>query len=254
MRDLRDNEIKQKVRETYGKIATGDASGCGCDCYPSALGYAEADIRDVPVGAATTLGSGNPLSVAVLRLGETVLDLGSGIGLDCFIAAKQVGETGRVIGVDMTPEMVNKARKNAETGGYTNVEFHFGEIEHLPVADASVDVIVSNCVINLSRDKLGVYRDAYRPLRAGGRLAISDVVATAELPEDARNDLALYTACISGAATVAELRRILREVGFERIRIRPNDENRKIIDQWLPGRSLADYVISASIEAVKPGD
>ena len=254
MPQARDDEIRQKVRETYGKIAAGDAAGCGCSCDPSALGYSQSDLRDVPEAAEMTLGSGNPLASAALQPGETVLDLGSGAGLDCFIAAKQVGADGRVIGVDMTPEMVSKAGDNAEKGGYANVEFRLGEIEHLPVADASVDVIVSNCVINLSPDKPTVYRDAFRALRPGGRLAISDVVATAELPAELRGDLARYAACVSGAATIGELHRILSKTGFEKINIQPKDESREVIREWAPGRKLEDYIVSAAIEAVKPRD
>lgn len=254
MQQARDDEIRQTVRETYGKIAAGAAAGCGCGCNPSTLGYSQADLRDVPEGAETTLGSGNPLASAALQPGETVLDLGSGAGLDCFIAAKRVGEDGRVIGVDMTPEMVSKARDNAEEGGYANVEFRLGEIEHLPVADASVDVIVSNCVINLSPDKPAVYRDAFRALRPGGRLAISDVVATAELPAEGRDDLAQYAACVSGAATMGELRRILSETGFENVNIQSKDDSRDVIREWVPGRKLEDYIVSAAIEAVKPRD
>jgi SAM-dependent methyltransferase len=252
MQDLRDEEIRQAVRETYGRIAKSAAAGCGCSCSPAALGYAEAELDELPEGAEMALGSGNPLAIAALKPGETVLDLGSGGGIDCFLAARQVGESGRVIGVDMTPEMVGKARANAAKGGTTNVEFRLGEIEHLPVADASVDVVLSNCVINLSPDKPAVYREAYRGLKPGGRLAISDVAATAELPEEARNDLARYAACVSGAASLSELERILSQAGFEKIRIRPQAGVRELLREWLPGRDIEDYVVAATIEAVKP--
>jgi ubiquinone/menaquinone biosynthesis C-methylase UbiE len=204
------------------------------------------------VGSDLGLGCGNPHAIAALRPGETVLDLGSGAGFDSFLAARQVGKTGRVIGVDMTPEMVAKARELAGTDEYSNVEFRLGEIENLPVADSSVDVIMSNCVINLSPDKRRVFREAFRVLRPGGRLAISDVIATAPLPEAVRNDLALHSSCIGGAVTIAELETILRESGFHNIRIHPKDESREFIRQWAPGRTIEDYVASAIIEAVKP--
>lgn len=253
MQQVRKDEIKQVVRETYGKIATG-GDGCGCSCTPSAQSYSETELRGVPEGANMSLGSGNPLAIADLQPGETVLDLGSGGGFDCFIAANKIGETGRVIGVDMTPEMVSKARHNAERGGFTNVEFRLGEIEHLPTGDESVDVILSNCVINLSPDKPSVYRDAYRVLKPGGRLAISDVVATVELPDEVRGDLARHAACISGATSVTELQRLLGEAGFEKIRVQPKDKNHELIREWAPDRKVEDYVVSATIEAVKPDE
>lgn len=181
------------------------------------------------MGSDLGLGCGNPHAIAALRPGETVLDLGSGAGFDSFLAAKQVGKTGRVIGVDMTPEMVAKARKLARTDEYSNVEFRLGEIENLPLADSSVDVIMSNCVINLSPDKRRVFREAFRVLKPGGRLAISDVIATAPLPEPVRNDLALYSSCIGGAATIAELGTMLKESGFQNIRIQPKDESREFV-------------------------
>jgi len=198
------------------------------------------------------LGCGNPQAIAALEPGETVLDLGSGGGFDCFLAVRQVGETGRVIGVDMTPEMIRKARANAAKSGFQNVEFRLGEIEHLPVADRSVDVILSNCVINLSPDKAAVFQEAFRVLKPGGRLAIADIVATAALPEDIRNDLALRVGCVGGAAAVDEIETFLREAGFREIRIQPKDESRELIREWAPGRQVEDYVISATIEAVKP--
>jgi SAM-dependent methyltransferase len=200
------------------------------------------------------LGSGNPVALASLKPGETVVDLGAGGGFDCFLAAKKVGETGKVIGVDMTPDMVSKARQNAEKVGVPNVEFRLGEIENLPVADHSADVILSNCVINLSPDKLEVYRDAYRVLKPGGRLAISDVVATAELPEEVRGDLQLVAACVGGAATIDETGALLKEAGFQEININPNDTGREILREWDPDQSAnaGDYVAAAYIEAVKP--
>jgi ubiquinone/menaquinone biosynthesis C-methylase UbiE len=187
-----------------------------------------------------------------LQGGETVLDLGSGAGFDCFLAAQAVGASGRVIGVDMTPEMLRKARENAAKGGFTNVEFRLGEIEHLPVADQTVDVIISNCVINLSPEKVQVFRDAFRVLKPGGRLAISDVVTTAAFPEAVQNDLALRACCVAGASLIDEVEHMLAAVGFTDIRIQPKDESKSFIRDWVPGSKLEDYLVSAIIEAVKP--
>tara|TARA_B100000315_G_scaffold9681_1_gene9468 strand:- start:804 stop:1610 length:807 start_codon:yes stop_codon:yes gene_type:complete len=259
-------EIRKVVREDYGEIARSGASGCGCapaECgsggaavsagdVSERLGYSKEDMAGVPEGSNLGLGCGNPQAIAQLRKGETVLDLGSGGGFDCFLAANQVGAAGHVIGVDMTPDMVSRARLNAEKGGYANVEIRLGEIENLPLADASVDVILSNCVINLSTDKPAVYREAYRVLRPGGRLAISDVVATAPLPDHIRKDLVMYSGCVAGAATLEELEGILAELGFRNIRLEPKDESRDIVREWVPGSSIEDYVVSANIEAEKP--
>jgi ubiquinone/menaquinone biosynthesis C-methylase UbiE len=198
------------------------------------------------------LGCGNPQAIANLKPGETVLDLGSGGGFDCFLAARQVGEAGRVIGVDMTPEMVSKARRNAEKSGYQNVEFRLGEIESLPAANDTADVIISNCVINLSPDKPRVFAEAYRVLKPGGRLAVSDVVAFAELPEDLRQDMALYTGCMAGASPVSEVEAMLHSTGFEQVRVAPKDESKSFIRDWAPGMPVTDYVVSSTIEAVKP--
>lgn len=198
------------------------------------------------------LGCGNPQAIAGLKVGETVVDLGSGGGFDCFLAAAKVGETGRVIGVDMTPEMVNKARENARQGDYSNVEFRLGEIEHLPIADDSADVIISNCVINLSPEKQKVFREAYRILKPGGRLAISDVVATAILPPELKNDLDLLSRCVSGAAAPEEIVKMLQTAGFRDIRIQTQEKSREFIKQWIPGTNVQDYVVSATIEAGKP--
>lgn len=200
------------------------------------------------------LGCGNPVAFASLKPGETVVDLGSGGGFDCFLSAKEVGKTGRVIGVDMTPEMISKARRNAEAAEASNVEFRLGEIEHLPVADNSADIVMSNCVINLSPDKQSVYRDAFRVLKPGGRLSISDVLATAPLPEKIRNDLSLVGACVGGSATIGDTEEMLEQAGFTDIRITPKDYSRDLIRQWDPAKSqhALDYVVSAYIEAVKP--
>lgn len=257
--------IRTAVRATYSQIAVSDGGGC---CVPSDAsccgpqtpvqvdssqwGYSDADLVAVPSGADLGLGCGNPGAIAAMQPGETVLDLGSGAGFDAFLSARAVGAEGRVIGVDMTPEMVSKARANAESGEYANVDFRLGEIEHLPVADATVDVIISNCVINLSPDKAAVFRDAYRVLKPGGRLAISDVVASAELPDDVAGDMALYSGCMAGASLIADLHDMMAAAGFEDIRIAPKDESKDFIEQWAPGRSITDYVVSATIEAVKP--
>jgi SAM-dependent methyltransferase len=260
------NDLREAVRENYAQIAQGaGAVGCASSscCSPSgtlpnanevarAIGYSDAELAAVPEGANLGLGCGNPQAIATLRPGETVLDLGSGAGFDCFLAARQVGPGGQVIGVDMTPEMIRRARDNAVKAGFANVEFRLGEIEHLPVADASVDVILSNCVINLSPEKHQVFREAFRVLRPGGRLAVSDVVASAELPAALRRDLTLYAGCVAGAEHIDALEAMLREAGFSDVRIQPKDESRDFIRDWAPGRSVEDYVVSASIEAVKP--
>jgi arsenite methyltransferase len=284
MKTREKEEIRQAVRENYGKVAraashaseTSSALSCcsradlcaggskevPCCGSPQvtleqmsvAMGYSNSDLADAPEGANMGLGCGNPLALASLKPGEVVLDLGSGGGFDCFSAAKQVGETGMVIGVDMTPEMISKARKNAEEMGTNNVEFRLGEIEQIPAGDNSIDVIMSNCVINLSPDKAAVYREAFRVLKPGGRLGISDILATAALPKKVQEDLTLVAACIGGAATIEETKRMLEEAGFENIVIKPNEESRELIPQWDLGRgeNAAEYVLSAYIEATKP--
>jgi len=267
METIEKDEIRQAVRESYGKVAkavvgsieaspatsccgpsdisveTTPASSCcvGSDVtteqISSIMGYTEEDINSIPEGANMGLGCGNPVALASLKSGETVVDLGSGGGFDCFLAAREVGETGRVIGVDMTSEMVTKARKNAEKAGATNVEFRLGEIEHLPVADNSADIIMSNCVINLSPDKQSVYREAYRVLKPGGRLSISDILATAPLPEEVQKDMALVAACVGGASTIDETEALLRSAGFQDIKIKPKDNSRELISKWNPDKS-----------------
>jgi len=250
------------VRQTYDTIATADATGCGCGCGPDGsastavvastrMGYSQEELDVLPPGSDLGLGCGNPQTIAGLQPGETVLDLGSGAGIDCFLAARQVTETGRVIGVDMTASMVAKARENVTKVDADNVEFRLGEIEHLPVADSSVDVIISNCVINLSPDKPAVYREAFRVLKPGGRLAISDVVALTELPTDVKSDMELLGSCVSGAAMIPELEDMLSEIGFDGIEIETAGESREFIREWAPGSNMEDFVVSATIEATK---
>jgi len=265
--ELDPDNVRDVVRDHYAAVANlGATTGCGCGttsccsdgttrsikAVSSQLGYAASELDRVPEGSNLGLGCGNPQAIASLQSGDSVVDLGSGAGFDCFLAAQQVGEIGHVVGVDMTPEMIARARDNAARSGYTNVEFRLGTIEHLPVADGFADVIISNCVINLSPDKPQVFREAFRALKAGGRLAIADVVATADLPEDARNDPALLSGCIGGAALISDLEEMLRNAGFLGIRIRPKDESREFIRDWSPGSVATDYVVSATIEAVKP--
>jgi arsenite methyltransferase len=251
------NSVRDVVRETYGKVAAGQQNGCCAKDRPTAtpavqLGYSQEEIAALPEGADLGLGCGNPQAIASLRAGETVLDLGSGAGFDCFLASRSVGPAGRVIGVDMTPEMLAKARANAAKTNSTNVEFRLGQIESLPLANNSVDAIISNCVINLSPDKPQVFREAFRVLKPGGRLAVADIVRTAELPHELASDLAALCGCVAGAASIDELEIMLRDAGFQNIRIRPKDASRDFIRSWTPGRNTSEYVVSATIEAVKP--
>ena len=292
MATMEKEKIRQTVRDAYGKIARANdaeleknqdsaccspgltigespadvaqeaasmASCCGPDDVSvermlNYMGYSKEEIESAPEGANMGLGCGNPVALATLKPGETVVDLGSGGGFDCFLSAREVGDTGHVIGVDMTPDMISKARANAEKVGTANVEFRLGEIEHLPIADNSADIIMSNCVINLSPDKLSVYKDAYRVLKPGGRLAISDIVATAKLPQKIQEDLALVAACVGGAATIDDTKEMLSDAGFGDIRIEPNDKSRELIREWDPNTSenAGDYIVSAYIEGVKP--
>lgn len=261
--NIEKDKLRELVRKNYAEIAKGNVSSCCCTpggggscCSPGAasldLGYSPVDLDSVPEESNLGLGCGNPRAIASLKKGEVVLDLGSGAGFDCFLAAEAVGDTGRVIGVDMTPEMINKARQNAATSGIGHVEFRLGEIENLPVADQQVDVIISNCVINLSPEKRRVFQEAFRVLKNGGRLAISDVVATAPLPESIREDLKLYSGCIAGAELITDIEQMLQEAGFTDIKIEPVDESRIFIRDWAPGTASEDYVVSAAIQAIKP--
>ena len=262
---MEDADIKTLVRERYGSIAATNLTDCcapaaSC-CAPTtprdaakarAMGYSEADLTAIPDGANLGLGCGNPQAIAALQPGETVIDLGSGAGFDSFLAARQVGPSGHVIGVDMTYEMLAKARGNAARIGVTNVEFRLGQLEHLPVADNTADVILSNCVINLVPDKPQVFREAFRVLKPGGRLAISDVVNTAPLPADLRGDSELICGCVVGAAPAPQLETWLAAAGFERITVTAKPESRDLIATWAPGRQVENFVVSAFIEAIKP--
>jgi len=250
MIDLKNEEVRNAVRDRYSLIAKDEGACCspngGSSCCGSpaaatleqasqVLGYGIQELKSLPDGANLGLGCGNPQAIADLKAGETVVDLGSGGGIDCFLAAQSVGSSGRVIGVDMTPDMVSRARKTAAQAGYSNVDFRLGEIEHLPVADGTVDVILSNCVINLSPDKPQVFREAFRVLRTGGR-----------------QDLDLHSKCIVGSTPLADLEGILRSAGFNQIKIQPKAESRSFVKEWAPGTGIEDYILSATIEAVKP--
>ena len=261
-------EQRAAVRDRYADAATGSTGCCGDEadsgscCGDAAatdpdasardVGYAEEDVDAVEPGANLGLGCGNPTAIAALEEGEDVLDLGSGGGFDCFLAGREVGPSGRVVGVDMTPEMVEKARENAVDNDAANVEFRLGEIEHLPVADESVDVILSNCVVNLSPDKPQVLREAHRALRPGGRLAISDVVATAEIPAAHRGDPDSLAACVAGASPVADLEAMLADAGFVEVSVERDDGEPFGGDHDY--EELTDYLAAATIEATKPAE
>jgi len=264
MNNVKNDKIRQQVRETYANVAksTTEKFSCGPSCcgskdvspqtISSQLGYSDNEMASVPEGADMGLGCGNPQAIANLKPGETVLDLGSGGGFDCFIAARQVGKNGFSIGVDMTPDMISKSRKNASECGYDNVVFRLGEIEYLPIADKTVDVIMSNCVINLSPDKQQVFNDCYRVLRAGGRLAISDIIAIAEIPSKIKEDMAVYSGCVAGASKVEDLKEMLIQAGFSKVSIEIKEESKEFIKEWFPGSGAEKYVVSAIIEAEKP--
>jgi len=225
---LKDDEVKRVVKERYGRVAR-EAGSCCCSstCCGTAkpqeigrkIGYSEEELEAAPAGSNLGLGCGNPIALASIREGETVLDLGSGAGFDCFLAAERVGPKGKVIGVDMTSEMVERARANAVASGYENVEFRLGEIERLPVDDESVDLVISNCVINLVPDKKEAFKEAYRVLRPGGRLMVSDIVLLGELPEFIRESVEAYVGCVSGAAAKDEYLASMRSAGFEGVRV-----------------------------------
>ena len=261
-----DAQIKEMVRARYGGIAA-QASEASC-CAPAAasccgpatashgkarrMGYSEAELAAVPEGANLGLGCGNHQAIAAMQLGEVIVDLGSGAGFDCFLAARQVGDAGRVIGVDMTHEMLNKARDNAASIGAHNVEFRLGELEHLPIADNTADVVISNCVINLVPDKQQVFREAFRVLKPGGRLAVSDVINIAPLPAELRADPALLCGCVAGAAPAERIEAWLSKAGFVEVRVMPNFEGREMVEGWASGRGIENYIAPAMVEARKP--
>jgi|BarGraIncu01121A_1022015.scaffolds.fasta_scaffold14632_2 arsenite methyltransferase len=282
---MEEDNIKRVVRDAYGKVAKSErdpltlipsSSCCDSACCGSAdrayelskaVGYGDKELRSVPGGANLGLGCGNPTALATLKEGETVLDLGSGAGFDCFLAANVVGEGGRVIGVDMTPEMIDKARSNARSGGYTNVEFRLGELEHLPAADNSVDVVISNCVINLTPDKEAVFNEAFRVLKPGGRIAVSDIVVLKELPDAVQQSVAAYVGCLSGAILKDAYLQAIRDAGFEGVRVddetlfsiecMANDPSAQAIGQSLEFtseelRDVADAVRSIKVVGTKP--
>lgn len=214
---MKEEEIKKIVREGYAKIARGEIPCCGY-VDGEEKGYTKEESASTP-GEAVSLGCGNPVAIASLREGETVVDLGSGAGLDCFLAARKVGEKGKVIGVDMTPEMIEKAWENCRKGGFKNVEFKLGEIENLPIADNSVDVVISNCVINLSPDKGRVFKEAFRVLKPGGRLIVSDIVLLEDILESLKWDIEAYIGCVAGAVKKEEYLALIRDAGFKEVKV-----------------------------------
>ena len=281
------DKVHEQVREGYGRIARGDAGGCcgsgggggggGC-CGPAvlgpdelaqAIGYAAPELAAAPEGANMGLSCGNPTALASLKPGEVVLDLGSGGGFDCFIAGPKVGRAGRVIGVDMTPDMLAKARRNLASyrsqSGLDNVEFRLGEIEHLPVSDSSVDVVISNCVLNLSPDKPRVWKEIARVLKPGGRIAVSDLALVRELPGAIRQDVEALVGCIAGAVLVEETRQMMRDAGLAEIVLTPKNQYidsmtdfedplyARIAQALPPGAKMSDYITSLDIAARKAG-
>jgi arsenite methyltransferase len=274
---VKDEKIKEIVRKSYAKIAITGSSCCApaTSCCGSSdvfenistkIGYSDNELKSVPEGANLGLGCGNPTALASLKEGEIVLDVGSGAGFDCFLAANKVGKQGRVIGVDMTPEMIERAKKNAEKGNYENVEFRLGEIEDMPVDDSSVDVVISNCVINLSPDKGRVFREAFRVLRPGGRLMVSDIVLLKELPDFIKDSAGAYIGCLSGAIMKDEYIGAMKAAGFQKvvvieetsfpIELMANDPTTKgiIEDMNIPVEKLkesANSVVSIKIHGEK---
>jgi SAM-dependent methyltransferase len=267
---MKEEKVRKMVREGYAKKAKADERGCGCGCGTSVseqIGYSRQELSSVPEGADLSLGCGNPVALASLKEGETVVDLGSGGGLDCFLAAKRVGTKGKVVGVDMTPEMLDKARANCQKGAYKNVEFRLGEIENLPVADGAADVVISNCVINLSPNKQRVFDEAFRVLKRGGRLMISDIVLLKELPEPVKKSVLAYVGCISGAEMKTTYVKMIEKAGFKEVKIveEPhlpleltlNDPTAEAVMKELKltrerAAKLAKSIVSIKVSASKP--
>jgi arsenite methyltransferase len=266
---MKEENVHKAVRERYGKIAKTKTESCGCCGGPSSseeIGYSKGELASVPDGADLNLGCGNPVALASLKEGETVVDLGSGGGLDCFLAAKKVGEKGKVIGIDMTAEMLERARANLKKGGYKNVEFRLGEIENLPIADNTADIIISNCVVNLSPNKERVFQEAYRVLKPKGRLMISDLVLLAELPEKVKTNVSAYIGCIAGADKKEEYLDKIKQAGFSQIEVVAEthlpemfqdepDIKAFIEEQKLTKKEVAtisDMVVSVKVSAIKP--
>ena len=271
-------DVKKIVKEGYAKIAVQGRACCGpaSSCCGSVdlaqdisrkIGYSDEELKAVPESANLGLGCGNPVALASLREGETVLDLGSGAGFDCFLAASRVGEKGKVIGVDMTSEMIEKAKENARKGSYENVEFRLGEIEKLPVLDNSIDAVISNCVINLSPDKGKVFQETFRILKPGGRLMISDIVLLKKLPKLIKESIEAYVGCVSGAIIKSECLEKIEAAGFRDVRVIDeaafpieliaNDPTAKgIMDNLEIGlneaRGVASSVVSIKVSAIKP--
>jgi len=251
---MEEKEIKKFVKKRYGEMAKAGVSCCpSCECGSSLIelgkriGYSNEDLRNVPEASNMGLGCGNPVALAALKEGETVLDLGSGGGIDVFLAAKRVGQKGKVIGVDMTEEMIKRANSTAKKYGYTNTEFRFGEIENLPVEDNSVDVIISNCVINLSFDKEKVFQEAYRVLKPNGKIMISDLVTEEELPEEIRKSFGAWAGCIAGALEREEYLDTMRKVGFQRVKVVSESSYDIDVSEELRGK-----ITSVKVEAYKP--
>ncbi len=265
------DEIKKTVREAYGAIAEGrtDGGSCcgGCSCdngaFAQSIGYSDSELSMIPDGANLGLSCGNPTAFANLKEGEVVLDLGSGAGFDCFIAARKVGKSGKVIGVDMTPAMLERAHENTKNGSFSNVEFRLGEIENLPVADDSVDTVISNCVINLSVDKARVFQEIYRVLKPGGRIAVSDMALLKELPPNIKQSVDAYVGCVAGAILVDEYKRLVEESGFKAVNatvkgssscIRPDTQDpmgKALVEGAGEATSLEDCVVSIYVEGYK---
>ncbi|NQT22751.1 MAG: arsenite methyltransferase [Candidatus Omnitrophica bacterium] len=264
-------KIKKVVKDAYGKIAR-DKGGCGCSSsgcgtdsaqFAKSIGYTEEELKNIPKEANMALSCGNPTALASLKEGETVLDLGSGAGFDCFLAASKVGKNGKVIGVDMTPEMIKKAKSNADRNGIKNVEFRFGEIENLPVENNSVDVIISNCVLNLAPDKSKVFQEIYRVLKPGGRIAISDMALKKELPEKIKKNVEAYVGCVSGAVLISEYERIVKSSGLKDVNIALSAKSncaasdsedpisKAVLDAMEESESLEGYIASIYVEGHK---